>query len=129
MEKEKPPYSREKIMNVMREIHEESQAINNYVVIAQPRRDLNEVPAQNFDGFEGLHIDLCGYSHGFVNIGGEAVDVARNYLIERVIESGCKYMLFAGEDTVLPYDGFSKLHETAEANPDAAVAGVYYIKL
>ena len=28
--------------------------------------------------------------------------------------------LFVGEDTVLPYDGFVKLHETAEKNPDSA---------
>jgi hypothetical protein len=38
-------------------------------------------------------------------------------------------MFFIGEDTVLPYDAFIKLHETAEKNPDAMVCGVYYIKL
>src|SRR5208282_3634454 len=48
---------------------------------------------------------------------------------EQAILSDAKYLLFAGEDTVLPYDGFLKLHETAEANPDAMVVGVYYIKL
>jgi len=122
-------YNKETIYQTLREIHEESKSIKPYVVIAQPRRDLNELPAQNFDGYQGLHIDLCGFSHGFINIGGEAVDVARNYLIEQALQSGAKYLLFVGEDTVLPYDGFMKLHETAEKNPDSMVVGVYYIKL
>lgn len=121
-------YSREKIVAVMQEIYDESKSIAPYVVIAQPRRDLNETAAQNFDGYDGLHIDLMGFSHGFCNIGGEKVDVARNYLIEQALESGAKYMLFVGEDTVLPYDAFKVLHKTAEENPDAVVTGVYYIK-
>ena len=122
-------YKKEKIFKVLDEIVEESKTIKPYVVVAQPRRDLNEIPAQNFEGYTGLHIDFSGFSHGFIKIGGESVDVARNYLIEQVIESGCKYMLFIGEDTVLPYDGFMKLHKTAEENPDSMVVGVYYIKL
>jgi hypothetical protein len=122
-------YNKEKIYKVLADIHEESKQIKPYVVIAQPRRDLEETPAQNLDGYMGLHIDLDGFSHGFCNVGGEAVDVARNYLIEQVINSGAKYMFFVGEDTVIPYDGFIKLHETAEKNPDAMVVGVYYIKL
>lgn len=122
-------YNRDKILQVMQEIYEESKPIKPYVTIAQPRRDLNETAAQNLDGYEGLHIDVCGFSHAFVNIGGESVDVARNYLIEKAIESDAKYLLFVGEDTVLPYDGFRILHETAEKNPDSMVVGVYYIKL
>jgi len=122
-------YNREKILNLMKNIYEESNPIKPYVVIAQPRRDLMEMPAQKLDGYEGLHVDFCGFSHGFVNIGGEAVDVARNYLIEQALESGAKYLFFVGEDTVIPYDGFRKLHEVAEKNPDAMVVGVYYIKL
>jgi hypothetical protein len=122
-------YSKDKIMGVLKDIVETSKGINPYVVIAQPRRDISETPAQHLDGYDGIHIDLLGYSHGFVNIGGEKVDVARNYLFEAALESGAKYMLFVGEDTVLPYDGFTKLHETAEQNPDAMVVGVYYIKL
>ena len=121
-------YSREKIVAVMQEIYDESKTIAPYVLIAQPRRNLEETAAQNFDGYDGLHIDLMGFSHGFVHIGGEKVDVARNYLIEQALSSGAKYMLFIGEDTVLPYDGFKVLHETAEKNPDAVVTGVYYIK-
>jgi hypothetical protein len=122
------PYSYDKIISTMREIALEATSIKPYVVIAQPRRDLSEVPAQKLDGYEGLHIDMLGYSHGFCNIGGEKVDVARNYLIEQALTSGAKYLLFIGEDTVLPYDGFLKLHETAEKNPGAMVVGVYYIK-
>jgi hypothetical protein len=121
-------YNREKIIATMQEIYDESKTIAPYVLIAQPRRNLEETAAQNFDGYDGLHIDLMGFSHGFVHIGGEKVDVARNYLIEQALSSGAKYMLFIGEDTVLPYDGFKVLHETAEANPDAVVTGVYYIK-
>jgi hypothetical protein len=121
-------YNRDKIIDVMQEIYDESKSIAPYVLIAQPRRDLNETAAQNFDGYDGLHIDLMGFSHGFVHIGGEKVDVARNYLIEQALTSGAKYLLFIGEDTVLPYNGFKVLHETAEKNPDAVVTGVYYIK-
>lgn len=121
-------YNRDKIIATMQEIYNESKTIAPYVLIAQPRRNLEETAAQNFDGYDGLHIDLMGFSHGFVHIGGEKVDVARNYLIEQALASGAKYMLFIGEDTVLPYDGFKVLHETAEKNPDAVVTGVYYIK-
>jgi len=121
-------YNRNKIIATMQEIYDESKTIAPYVLIAQPRRNLEETAAQNFDGYDGLHIDLMGFSHGFVHIGGEKVDVARNYLIEQALTSGAKYMLFIGEDTVLPYDGFKVLHETAEKNPDAVVTGVYYIK-
>lgn len=121
-------YNRDKIISVMQEIYDESKSIAPYVVIAQPRRNLEETAAQNFDGYDGLHIDLMGFSHGFCNIGGEKVDVARNYLIEQALTSGAKYLLFVGEDTVLPYDAFKVLHKTAEENPDAIVTGVYYIK-
>lgn len=116
-------------MQVMNEIIIESSAIHPYVVIAQPRRNLEETPAQHLDGALGLHVDFGGFSHAFIHIGGEKVDVARNFLIDACLETDAKYMLFVGEDTVLPFDGFMKLHETAEANPGAIIAGVYYIKL
>lgn len=122
-------YSREKIFNVFDEIIEESKTIKPYVLIAQPRRDLTETPAQNFDAAIGIHINLDGFSHAFCNIGGEKVDVARNYLFEQALEANPKYLLFVGEDTVLPYDAFFKLHEIAEQNPDSMVTGVYYVKL
>jgi hypothetical protein len=121
-------YSREKIVNTMRAITAEADFVKPYVCICQPRRDLRETPSQKLDGYEGLHVDVLGFSHGFCEIGGEKVDVARNYLFEKALESGAKYMLFVGEDTVLPWDGFVKLHETAEKNPGSAVVGVYYIK-
>lgn len=116
-------------MAELKAIKEEGKSIRPYVVIAQPRRDLKEVPAQNFEGFSDVSIDLWGYSHGYVKMAGQKVDVARNYLIDQVLETGAKYLLFAGDDTVLPYDAFLKLHETAEKNPDAMVVGVYYLKL
>lgn len=122
-------YNRDKIIKVLREIVEESKDIAPYVIIAQPRRLKGETPAQKLDGGHGLHIDILGISHAFVDIYGEKVDVARNYLIEQALTSGAKYLLFVGEDTVLPYDGFKNLHRTAEDNPGTVVAGVYYIKL
>ena len=122
-------YNREKIINVMREIVTGSAEIAPYVVIAQPRRVKEETPAQNFNGYENLHLDMMGFSHGFVDIYGEKVDVARNYLIEQAIDSGAKYMFFIGEDTVVPFDAFKVLHDTAEKNPGAIITGVYYIKL
>ena len=42
----------------MQEIYDESKTIAPYVLIAQPRRNLEETAAQNFDGYDGLHIDL-----------------------------------------------------------------------
>jgi len=122
-------YSKEKILQTMREITAEGHGIKPYVVILQPRRDLKETPAQQLDGVHGVHIDLNGYSHGFGNVGGEKVDVARNLLLDQALESGAKYALFVGEDTVLPYDGFLNLHKIAEQNPNAVVVGVYYIKI
>lgn len=122
-------YSKEKIVQTLAEIRDESLSIHPYVVVLQPRRDEKETPAQNLKGYEGIHIDLFGYSQGFCQISGEKVDVARNYLLERALESECKYALFVGEDTVLPYYGFTQLHDTAEKNPGSVVAGVYYMKI
>jgi hypothetical protein len=122
-------YNKDKIMTIMQEIYDEADSIKPYVVIAQPRRNIEETPAQNFDGHIGLHIDLNAYSHGYIRTNGLHIDVARNILIENTIESGAKYLLFVDEDTVLPYYAFTKLHETAEANPNTIVTGVYYVKL
>lgn len=122
-------YNKEKIIETMKEIYEESKSIAPYVIIAQPRRDKFETPAQKLDGTLGLHVDFSGYSHGFIDISGEKVDVARNYLIEAAIESKAKYLFFVGEDTVIPFDGFMKLHKTVEENPNSIAVGVYYIKL
>lgn len=122
-------YDVEKIYATFKEIDNDSKSVKPYVIVCCPRRNLEETPAQQLEGIFGLHIDLSGFSHAYCNIGGEAVDVARNYLMEQAIYSGAKYMLFIGEDTVMPYDGFLRLHEIAEKNPTAMVAGVYYIKL
>jgi hypothetical protein len=122
-------YDKEKIMNLLKEIHEDSFTIKPYVVVAQPRRDKEEIPAQNLNGYTGLHVDFCGFSHGYTDVEKLPIDVARNILFMNTIESGAKYMLFVDEDTVLPYYGFRLLHETAEQNPNSIVCGVYYIKL
>lgn len=125
-------YNKEKIMNLLEDIVNTSKDIAPYVVIAQPRRCKEEIPAQKFDGRPGMgeeHVDMHGFSHGFCNIYGEKVDVARNYLIEQVLESNAKYMFFIGEDTVVPYHAFKTLHKTLEENPNSIAVGVYYIKL
>jgi predicted O-methyltransferase YrrM len=121
-------YNRDKIIQTLRDIQQESTDIAPYVVVAQPRRKAEETAAQNFNGHGRTHIDMMGYSHGYVECIGQVVDVARNYLIEQVLESGAKYLFFIGDDTVIPWDGFSILHKTAEENPGSVVAGVYYIK-
>lgn len=123
-------YKKEKIFEVFDEIKNNSKTVMPYVIILQPRRDLTELAAQNFETGHNLvcNIDLSGYSYEFANIGGEVVDVARNYLFEVALESKAKYALCIGEDTVMPYDGFLRLHETAEKNPGCMVVGVYYMK-
>lgn len=121
-------YSREKILEVVKGIQEEAACIAPYVIICAPRRDEKETPAQNVKTELGLHIDLLGYSHSYCEIAGEKIDVARNYLIEAALASGAKYMLFVGEDTVLPYDAFPKLLKTVRENPKSCAVGVYYIK-
>lgn len=121
-------YNKEKIFKIISDIYTEADTIAPYVVIAQPRRDKSETPAQKFDGYDGIHVDLLGFSHGYVDISGQKVDVARNYLIERALESGAEYLFFIGEDTVVPFDAFKILLETSQKNPNAVVAGVYYIK-
>jgi predicted O-methyltransferase YrrM len=121
-------YNRNKIIQTLRDIHNESKVIAPYVVVAQPRRKQEEIPAQSFQGQGKTHIDLMGHSHGYVECIGEVVDVARNYLIEQAIDSGAKYLFFIGDDTVVPWDAFQILRKTAEENPDAVVTGVYYMK-
>lgn len=121
-------YNREKIIKTLRDIKKESESIEPYVIIAQPRRNRDEIAAQTFDGYGLCHVALMGHSHGYVDVDKQLVDVARNYLIDRVLESGAKYMFFIGDDTVVPYDAFEILHKTAEENPGDIVTGVYYIK-
>jgi hypothetical protein len=122
-------YSKEKIMKALHEIKAESDAISPYVIIAQPRRSEDSPQAQRLNENVGLHVDFTGYSHGYVEVTNMPVDSARNYLIERALESDAEYLFFVGDDTVSPYDAFKTLHKTSKENPDAVVAGVYYIKL
>jgi hypothetical protein len=129
MEIARPKTQTEKVHSILRDIVEESKECGNYVVVAQPRRSFEEKPAQNLDGYMGLHIDFSGYSHGFCSCEKLLVDMARNYLIDTVLETDAKYLFFVGEDTVIPWNGFRKLHETVEKNPNAMAVGVYYVKL
>jgi len=98
------------------------------VIIAQPKRSKDETCIQSFNAYGLCHINLMGFSCGYVDIHGEKVDVARNYLIERALESQAKYLFFIGDDTALPWDAFINIHETAEKNPNSIIVGVYYVK-
>lgn len=122
-------YNKEKLMAMLHDVKKESDTINPYVVIAQPRRSLTSPQAQQLNGAAGLHVDFLGYSHGYVESVDMPVDSARNYLIDRVLETTADYLFFMGDDTVSPYNAFKLLHKTSLENPNAVIAGVYYIKL
>lgn len=122
-------YNREKILQTLRDIKAEAETIDPYLIIAQPRRTKKEPAAQSFNGYGLNHVDVMGHSFAYIDVEGQLVDVARNYLIEKAInDSNAKYLFFIGDDTVVPYDAFEILHNTAEANPGCIVTGVYYIK-
>ena len=122
-------YDRDVILQNAKNIVSNADVITPFVVIGQPRRDLNEKAAQYFQSNLVPDIDLTGYSHGYINIGGEKVDVARNYIMEACMDSHAKYLFFIGEDTVIPYDGFTKLLNVCETSPGSIAVGVYYMKL
>lgn len=122
-------YNRDKIIQTLRDIKAEAEGIDPYLIIAQPRRSKKETAAQSFNGYGLNHVDVMGHSFAYIDVEGQLVDVARNYLMEKAInDSNAKYFFFIGEDTVVPYDAFEILHNTAEANPGCIVTGVYYIK-
>ena len=120
-------YSLKDTMKSVENLIDEENNYDSYLIIGMPLRD-NTPPAQNVKSQEYIDIDVIGYSTGYVDIIGETVDVARNYIMETALSSNAKYLLFMGEDTVLPFDGFQQLHKTAEANPGCVVSGVYYTK-
>jgi hypothetical protein len=122
-------YNKEKLMKTLHDIKGESDKIAPYVVIAQPRRSETSIQAQKLNGNLGLHIDFSGYSHGYVESVGLPVDAARNYLIQQALETDAEYLFFVGDDTVSPWNAFKILHKTSQEHPDAAIVGVYYIKL
>jgi hypothetical protein len=122
-------YNKEKIMKVLHDIKGESDTIAPYVIVAQPRRSKDSLIAQKINGNLGLHIDFSGFSHGYVESVGHPVDVARNYLIQQVLDTDAEYLFFVGDDTVSPWDAFKILHKTSQENPDAIITGVYYVKL
>lgn len=122
-------YSAEKIVSLAQRIGQKRGATKPYFAVLQPRRDANEKPAQDFGAQYGKTNPLSvNHALSFLQVSGLPVDLARNILLEKAIEKDVKYAFFVGEDTVLPYDAFTRLHELAEANPDAVVSGVYYFK-
>jgi hypothetical protein len=122
-------YSEEKIYDVLGTIQNQSKP-KPYFAICQPRRDASETPAQDFAGQYGgtFPLALENYSHTFLQVSGQPVDVARNMLLQAAVDRDAKYAFFIGEDTVLPFYAFQELHRLAEANPDAVISGVYYFK-
>jgi hypothetical protein len=121
-------YNRDKIIQTLHNIKAEAANIKPFVVIAQPKRNKEETPAQTFNGYSLCHVAIMGHSHGYVDCEKMLVDVARNYLIDSVLDSGAKYMFFIGDDTVVPYNAFENLLKTCEDNPGHIATGVYYIK-
>jgi hypothetical protein len=123
-------YKAEKINELITYIKEKKKAtqanLKPYLVIAQPRRDAKEQAAQNFVGDKTGITTWCSYR--YINISGQLVDVARNALAEKAIESEAKYLFFIGEDTVVPYYAFEELQRTCEENPNTVASGVYYFK-
>ena len=116
------------------EIHEiargfgESSFCTPYVSILQPRRDIRETPAQQLASHINRMVDFSSMSVSFHAIGGQPVDVADCYLIEKALEDNSKYALFIEDDTVLPSYGAVRLIETSKQHPGAIIVGVYYVK-
>jgi hypothetical protein len=105
----------------------ENKEIKPFVMIAQPKR-VGSIPVQNLAAYPATDIDLWGYSYGYTSIESNDVANNRNWLIDQVIDTGAKYLLFVDDDVALPYKAFKELHSTAKDNPDAMIVGVYYFK-
>lgn len=103
-------------------------ATKPYIAILQPRRDLEEAPAQNLSEWSNRHINTTSFAISYHAVGGYPVDVARNMLIDKAIKDDPKYILFVDEDTVLPWDAVVNLLETSAKYPNTIVNGVYYVK-
>lgn len=121
-------YNKEKILALAKKISSMGKP-KPYFAILQPRRNKEETPAQDFGSQYGGKIPLsCNHTFSFLQVSGMPVDLARNTLLEAAIEKEVKYVLFVGEDTVIPFNAFELLHEQAENNPDAVISGIYYFK-
>lgn len=69
-------------------------------------------------------------SFGYASMKGRPIDEARNFLAEKAIEYGAKYLFFLDDDTIPPHDALRKLHFALE-NADSDVVfcgGVYCTK-
>jgi len=119
-------YNKEKIYEIVKQYSGKRQ--KPFVTILQPRRNMEETPAQQLSNWQNRHIDTTSFAVSYHAIGGQPVDVARNYLVEEAIKDDCSYILFVDEDTVLPFDGLNQLLETSRKFPDAIINGIYYVK-
>lgn len=99
-----------------------------FLTILQPRRNINEIPAQDLSSRLGRMVDATAMSISYHAIDGNPVDVARNWLMEKAIEDDPAYVFFVDEDTVVPYNAVSTLMATAKKYPNTIVNGIYYIK-
>jgi hypothetical protein len=119
-------YNKEKIYEIAKGYSETKQ--KPYVTILQPRRNMEETPAQQLSDWKNRHIDATSMAVSYHAIGGYPVDLARNTLIDEAIKDDAEYVLFVDEDTVLPFNGLNQLLKTAKEYPDTIVNGIYYVK-
>ena len=99
-----------------------------YIAILQPRRNLQETPAQQLMDWKNRMVDVTSVAVSYHAIDGNPVDTARCYLIDKALSDDAKYALFIDEDTALPFMGVSKLLETSAKFPDAIISGIYFVK-
>lgn len=114
----------------MRDIKKEFYLNKPYVAVLLQKTDDNLPQAQRLevDYMHDMHINFDGFSHGFLHYYNEKTDLAKNYLLNSAVKSDIKYALLMKGNVALPWDGFFKLHETAEKNPDSIVSALCYSK-
>lgn len=126
MNKEKQIEISKRIYKIAKEFSTKRQ--KPYVSILCPRRDFSETPAQQLQDWKNRMIDLTSVAVSFHAIDKNPVDLARCWLMEKAIEDDAKYALFVDEDTVIPFDGVSKMIEVSKQFPNAIISGIYYVK-
>lgn len=99
-----------------------------YITILCPRRNMDEIPAQQLSDWKNRMVDVTSVAVSFHAIDGNPVDVARCWLMDKALDDDPKYVLFVDEDTALPYFGVSKMIEVSKQFPDAIISGIYYVK-
>jgi len=66
------------------------------------------------------------YNSVFAIVRGKPVDVARNEIAQEAIKNGAKYLLFIGDDTILPPHALRQFIFRMENNPNIGVVGGVY---